>query len=137
MKTSALLLGIGVWIGCGSGDGITQPPPPPPPPLVPFDATVTFTDTTRIAGCEYFLIFQANDSSTTVRYSWDLLIGQTDFDGINIGFGETRNATGRVVNSWEWPFRVSGEPRRVSVAYSMTVASLSFVRSGTVSTSCP
>ena len=85
MKSPLLVVAVVSLAACGLSDERSRPPP--------FKTTITLIDSIRTAGCEYFLIFQANDSSTTVRYSWDVVIGRSDLDGITSVPGETRNVT--------------------------------------------
>ena len=139
MKTSALFLGIGLNVfltGCGS-DGLTGPlpPPPPPPPQVPFAVVVSLTDSVIGGDCRYTLAFQANDSTTTVSFGWNISASGSHLPGVGaITSGATGSFSGRHERVWQWEIP-TGESFFLALEWALTATG--FEASGDLSEACP
>ena len=129
---AALMLAVG---GCGGEvtSSVVRPPPKPPP----LNVTATLSDTI-ISGdeCRFLLRFQANDSSRTVVYSWDVDVFQSLLPGVG-GFtgGASGSFIGRYEHTWQWQQPTAADTFILNLSYSLE--SESFNRFGGLIQRCP
>lgn len=132
MRHAILLMGM---LGCsGSATDPTKAIKPPPP--APFAVTVSLTDTVIGDDCRYVLAFQANDSTTTVSFSWGISFQGSHIPGVGVIIGgATGSFTGRHERVWQWGLPSDGSS--FFLALSWAVAATDYEASGGLSGLCP
>ncbi len=129
---AVVILAVG---GCGgeTPTSVVRPPPRPPP----LNVTATLLDTI-ISGdeCRFLLRFQANDSSRTVTYGWEVDVFQSLLPGVG---GFTGGASGSFIGfyeqTWQWQQPTAADTFILNLAY--ILESENFNRSGRLIQRCP